>query len=353
MEYNSKFLVRIQCMTYNHESYIEDAMAGFVMQNTSFPFVAVIIDDASTDKTGETILRFMDGFFSMDDPVVSRVEEKDYGRLVFAQHKTNKNCFFAVILLKDNHYSRKKSNSAYYQEWSRTRYIAPCEGDDFWTDPKKLQKQVGFLDENPQYSICSHNFTRFYQDSLSFENGTTYYFDLFADTNSPNRIEYSLDNYFDRWWTQPLTCVYRNGDYLKRIPYSSYRYFKDDIFYYYILKEGKGMLLGDSMGVYRVHRGGVWSGASRIQNYQVSIRNALSIYQIEGDDRAFTRINREELSLLKELFSLHSYWEVIKHIFHYKKNTPKNHFQSVMISFWDFVLSKTRRKIRKIFRCNS
>ena len=348
MEYNSKFLVRIQCMTYNHESYIEDAMAGFVMQNTSFPFVAVIIDDASTDKTGETILRFMDGFFSMDDPVVSRVEEKDYGRLVFAQHKTNKNCFFAVILLKDNHYSRKKSKSAYYQEWSRTRYIAPCEGDDFWTDPKKLQKQVCFLDDNPQYSICSHNFTRFYLDSFSFEN-RTYYSGLFSDPDSPDRIEYCLDNYFDRWWTQPLTCVYRNGDYLKRIPYSSYRYFKDDIFYYYILKEGKGMLLGDSMGVYRVHSGGVWSGASRIQHSQVAVLNAFDTYYVEGDARAFKRIDREELLLLKMLFNQHSYRDVFIQLCSFRKKAPKNHFRFVSRDFKNFVFDKVKRKMPKIF----
>ncbi len=99
MEYNNKFLVRILCLTYNHESYISDAMSGFVMQNTNFPFVAVIIDDASTDRTSETIKHFMADHFALDDPMTSRREEKEYGQLLFAQHKTNRNCFFAVILL--------------------------------------------------------------------------------------------------------------------------------------------------------------------------------------------------------------------------------------------------------------
>jgi hypothetical protein len=74
-------------------------MSGFVMQNTNFPFVAVIIDDASTDRTSETIKHFMADHFALDDPMTSRREEKEYGQLLFAQHKTNRNCFFAVILL--------------------------------------------------------------------------------------------------------------------------------------------------------------------------------------------------------------------------------------------------------------
>ena len=349
MDYSDKFLVRILCTTYNHESYIEDAMTGFVMQDTDFPFVAVIVDDASTDKTEETVLRFMEDYFIFNDPEVSRIEEKDYGRLIFAQHKTNKNCYFAVILLNENHYSRKKSKKEYYQEWSKTRYYAYCEGDDYWIDPSKLQKQVDFLESNSDFVICSHNFTRFFQEYLSLGD-KTYYSSLFSDTTSPDSIEFSLDHYFDRWWTQPLTCVYRNGDYLKRIPYSSYPCFKDDVFYYYVLKEGKGMLFSDSMGVYRVHGDGVWSGASRIQHSQISIFNAFNIFYVEGDVRAFKRIDREELSLLKALLDERSYWKVTKQLIGFRKKAPKDHYRSVRKDFWDYVFYKSKRKIHKILR---
>lgn len=157
MEYDSRFLVRIQCMTYNHELYIEDAMAGFVMQDTNFPFVAVIIDDASTDKTGEKVLQFMDNFFTMNDPIVTRTEEYNLGRLVFSRHKTNKNCFFAVILLNENHYQIKKSKKDYYQEWSNTKYTALCEGDDYWTNPYKLQKQVDYMESHPDCMLTVHS----------------------------------------------------------------------------------------------------------------------------------------------------------------------------------------------------
>lgn len=156
MQNSNKFLVRIQCMTYNHESYIEDAMAGFVMQDTNFPFVAVIIDDASNDKTEETVLRFMADHFIMNDPEVSRIEEKDYGQLLFAQHLTNKNCYFVVILLNENHYQSQRSKKDYYYEWSNTKYTALCEGDDYWTDSYKLQKQVDYMESHPDCTLCVH-----------------------------------------------------------------------------------------------------------------------------------------------------------------------------------------------------
>ena len=345
----NKHFVCVECFTYNHASYIEDAMNGFTMQQTDFPFVCVVIDDASTDGEPNVIRRYLETYFDLEDNSITRIGETEDYTLTYARHKTNRNCFFAVILLKYNHY-RKKSKRPYLKEWSESvEYIAMCEGDDYWTDPLKLQKQVCFLNDNPQYVICSHNFTRFYQGSLSLDK-KTYYSKLFPEESSLDRIDYSLENYFDRWWTQPLTCVYRNGDYLTRIPYSSYPHFKDDVFYYYVLKEGRGTLLRDSMGVYRVHCGGVWSGASSIQHSQIAILNAFNIFSVEGADQAFNRINREEIHLLKTLFNQHSYWEVIKQLFCFGKMAPRKHFRSVVTTFGSYVKNKTKRKIRKFFK---
>ena len=156
MDFNNKFLVHIVCSTYNHEPYIADAMNGFVMQETDFPFVAIIIDDASTDKTAEVILRFLTDHFDLNDPSVSRKEDKEYGSFLFAQSLDNKNCFFAVILLKENHYQRNLRKRGYYQEWSDTKYKAICEGDDYWTEPKKLQKQVDYLESHPDCTLTVH-----------------------------------------------------------------------------------------------------------------------------------------------------------------------------------------------------
>lgn len=350
MKESFQYTVCTRCYTYNQESFILDALKGFVAQETNFPVVYVIVDDASTDDEPQIILDFLGENFNTQDSTVAYQEETDYGRVLYAQHIKNKNCFFAIVLLKENHYRQKKSKLPYLSRWmDNAKYFAYCEGDDYWTDSLKLQKQVVFLESNPEYNICSHDFIRFFQDSLSFDNKTNY-FKLFSVDASLECIEYSLNNYFDRWWTQPLTCVYRNGDYLKQIPVSLYPFYKDDIFYYYILKEGKGMLFRDSMGVYRVHRGGVWSGMSRIQNAQRAIYNAYNIYLVEGDDRAFNRINREELSLLKSLFNQRSYCSVIKELYCFRKKAPKNHFRFVRKGFGNYVLGKTKRKIHKIIK---
>lgn len=344
------FKVGIRCFTYNHAQFIEDALNGFVIQKTDFPFVAVIVDDASTDHAPQIIADYVINEFDLDDSTVAYRNNTDFGTVYFARHKKNENCFFAVVLLNQNHFSQKKSKWSYYRQWiNDSEYLALCEGDDFWTDSSKLQKQVSFLESHQDFVLCSHNYTRFFQDTQTFES-STYYSDLFKDASSPCFVEYSLDNYFDRWWTQPLTCMYRNGEYLRRIPKKKYRNRRDDIFYYYVLKEGKGGLLRDSMGVYRIHQGGVWSGKTLIQRYESTAFNAYNIYSVEGDLRTFRLIDRMELKILETLFNERCYWSTLKRLICYRKKAPKTHFRSVKKDFGNYVLSKTKRKIHKVFK---
>ena len=120
------YMVLIRCFTYNHEAYIEDALKGFVMQKTNFPFVAVVVDDASTDRTADIIRKY----------------EKEYPDIIKG------------VYLKENHYSQKKKKAPYIQPWrDRCKYEAICEGDDYWIDPLKLQKQVDFLERNNDYVL--------------------------------------------------------------------------------------------------------------------------------------------------------------------------------------------------------
>lgn len=140
------FLIRVYCATYNHVHYITDAMNGFVMQETDFPYVCSIIDDASTDGEQEVIKKYLKEFFDLQDLSVAYDKDTDYGHVTFAQNKTNKNCYFAVVFLRENHYSQKKAKAPYLTEWMDTKYVAQCEGDDYWTDPLKLQKQVDVLE---------------------------------------------------------------------------------------------------------------------------------------------------------------------------------------------------------------
>jgi hypothetical protein len=149
------WMVFVRCLTYNHAPYIEDAMNGFAMQETDFPFVCAIVDDTSTDGEQEVIRNYLNEHFDLEDKKVARHEETDDYVLTFARHKTNLNCYFAVLYLKYNHYSIKKSKLPYVSQWrDNAKYIAICEGDDYWIDAQKLQMQVDFMDNNPGIGLC-------------------------------------------------------------------------------------------------------------------------------------------------------------------------------------------------------
>lgn len=149
------WMVYVICATFNQAPYIVDAMNGFVKQKTNFPYVCVIIDDASTDGEQEVIKDYLKEYFFLDDLSIVRHEETDDYVLTFAQHKTNRNCYFAVYYLKYNHYSIKKAKDSYVKMWrDNAKYIALCEGDDYWIAKEKLQKQVDFMEAHPEHSLC-------------------------------------------------------------------------------------------------------------------------------------------------------------------------------------------------------
>ena len=134
-------MVSIHCMTYNQEGYIEDALKGFIMQQTDFPFVAVVIDDCSTDGTARIIRKYAEKY-----PEIIK-----------------------GVYLKENYRSQGKSKKEFLYPYDKdAKYIAKCEGDDYWIDPKKLQKQVDFLEEHDEYSLCCSASKVFDQETGEF-----------------------------------------------------------------------------------------------------------------------------------------------------------------------------------------
>ena len=164
------FLVCVRCFTFNHAPYIKDAMDGFCIQQTSFPFICVIVDDASIDGEPNIIRTYMGQHFNIDDKnVVRNVETDDYV-MTFAQHKVNENCFFAVYYLKYNHYSIKKDKFPYFAEYhDNAKYAALCEGDDYWIDSLKLQKQVDILEKDDTIGMVYTKAWKFVQANQKFE----------------------------------------------------------------------------------------------------------------------------------------------------------------------------------------
>lgn len=136
MIYENSPLVSILCITFNHEKYIAQAIEGFLIQKTNFKFEIIIHDDASTDENVKII-----------KPYVVKNPE-----------------LFKCIFQTENQYSKKDGSleNAIFGAPSG-KYIALCEGDDFWTDPYKLQKQVDFLENNDEYGLVHHEADYFFQ----------------------------------------------------------------------------------------------------------------------------------------------------------------------------------------------
>lgn len=119
-------ILTVFCITYNHQAYIRRALDSFLMQRTNFPFQIFISDDASSDDTPAILKQYATQFPD---------------KIKIFLHDKNQGCGGNFVELA------KRMN---------TPYVALCEGDDFWTDPLKLQKQVDFLEKHPDYTLCFH-----------------------------------------------------------------------------------------------------------------------------------------------------------------------------------------------------
>jgi glycosyltransferase involved in cell wall biosynthesis len=129
--------VSICCITYNHANYIRDALEGFLMQKTSFPIEIIIHDDASTDGTADIIRQY------------------------HAQHPD----LIKPILQEKNQYSQGKKASLTTFKHARGKYIALCEGDDYWTDPLKLQQQLDAMNLHDAILVCHSTWVLYYGDN--------------------------------------------------------------------------------------------------------------------------------------------------------------------------------------------
>ena len=135
-----EIMVTIRCITFNHARFIRQCLDSFLMQKTNFLYEILIHDDASTDGTKEIIEEYASRYPDIIVPLYeSENQYSKYGHLMVVRRKMD-----SMI---------------------RGKYTALCEGDDFWTDENKLQKQVDFLESHPQYSMCFHQTMRHFEDS--------------------------------------------------------------------------------------------------------------------------------------------------------------------------------------------
>lgn len=266
MTENINFKVSVRCMTYNQAVYIEDAMNGFCMQQTDFPFVCNVMDDASTDGEQDVIRKYLDEHFDLDEKNLIKKEETDDYKLILARHKKNINCYFAVYFLKYNHYNspqNKKRKLQYISaEESKAKYIAFCEGDDYWTNLEKLQKQIDFLENNKEYGMCFTDFDVYIQNRAILKKSVLKNYPDIFPTN------YNLDDWIvKKKYLGPMTWCVRREIWLNAPNFKSVDL--TFVWFAYFLSSTKiKCLREETTAVYRLHAGGVTHQLKLAKQYQ-------------------------------------------------------------------------------------
>lgn len=227
METNSEeVIVSICCITYNHEKYIGQAIEGFLMQETNFEFEILIGEDCSTDRTRQIL----------DDYLLKHPDKKI--KIITSESNVGAN-----------------NNAVRVFKAVRGKYIAICDGDDYWTDPLKLQKQVDFLEQNERYIMCGH-----YSKRIT-ENNEIHYMNF-----NPKPLSYSFTDLVteNSTETSTLTIIFRNTPEIRKM-FTSDWFLKCNapdrfIKLYTTFVSGKGIyILPETMSCYRLHSGGIWS----------------------------------------------------------------------------------------------
>lgn len=232
---NSDPIVSVLISTYNHGSFIAEAIEGALMQKTEFSFEIIISDDCSTDETRQTVEDFQRHY-------------PDRIRTFFSAKNEGGHANFDRLF-----------NEA------RGRYVSLLEGDDYWTDSLKLQKQVDFLERNPDFAICFHNLEIKTEGQQPEITGTT-------NHNEPTVSSLERITRFNYIWT--VSCVFRKNliagipSWVHTLPLGDWPLF--------VLLAEKGSIryLDEVMGVYRIHPGGVWSKQAQQKKMAKTVRVA-------------------------------------------------------------------------------
>ena len=227
-------LVSVVTLAYNHGKYIRQCLDGFVMQQTDFPFEVIIHDDASTDDTAEIIREY----------------EMKYPDIIKPVYQT------------ENQYSKKVPIGAtYLYPKAQGKYIAECEGDDWWTDPHKLQKQVDFLESHPDYLLCSTGYSTF-----TMKDGSTRKVGKYKGGR-----DITLKKLMKKNLIGTLTVLYRRDvldSYLKDVQPAMPEFKMGDIpFWIYIASKGKIHELPYDTACYRILQSSASHSADFITSY--------------------------------------------------------------------------------------
>jgi glycosyltransferase involved in cell wall biosynthesis len=255
-------------ITYNHIHYIRDCLDGILAQRTDFPFEILLGDDDSLDGTREVCREYAE-------------EHPDKVRL-FLHHRENN--------IKIDGQASAVFTSAYNAYSARGKYIALCEGDDYWMDPCKLQKQIDIIESRENCTIVSGGFKSISPagEKIVIEDSI-----VSREQEDEKGFIFTLEDQNKAWLTKTVTVLYRNiPKFYEGI--LDYKYPRDTHIYYHLLKLGEGYYMKQVLGVYNVHGGGAYSSKSQKEICLTYYRIHKELYERNQD--VYTRAQLLEVS---------------------------------------------------------
>ncbi len=250
-------VVSIRCCTYNHEAYIRQCLNGFVMQKTNFRFEAIVHDDASTDGTTDIIREYAKKYPNIIKPIYEA----------------------------ENQYSKRDGSLRRIMDAACTgKYIAYCEGDDYWIDPLKLQKQVDYMEQHPNCTLCGTN------GLILWDNGfrSPKYF-----RNTFSTIELKPKDIIGHWCFPTASLLFRK-EVLDAVPlWTKKIYSGDQTKILVALSLGTVVALGDLTCVYRKDIRNVSSVSTVADKNRIYVLNQHKLLYSEFDKWTEGRFHAE------------------------------------------------------------
>lgn len=272
--------VSVICFAYNHEPFIRKCLDGFVMQKTNFKFEVLINDDASTDGTAEIIKEY----------------EKKYPDII------------KPIYQKENQFSKGISIGAtFLYPKVAGKYIAFCEGDDYWTDPEKLQIQVDFLESHPDFTGCFHKSVR--RDVKTNKDLS------FMPTQEALRGKtvFTIKEIRKYYFIETPSVMYRFGKYKEELlsEYPEKIVNVDSWFIYFFSLRGKIKYIDRLMSIKTINETGIWNSsiqsedernikyAEKIVNFPIVCKKMFAKYGLEPPIKIIDAFNKVIKSAIK------------------------------------------------------
>jgi len=298
-----KCLLVVRCTTYNHEKYIRQCLEGIVMQKTNFRFKVIVHDDASTDKTPSIVQEYADKYPNLIVPIFE----------------------------KENLFSKRDGSIRRILDdyILQSKYFAYCEGDDYWVDPDKLQKQVDYLEQHPDVVCSCTRYNILSQNTGKIVSQPNDYFD--NDGIGQEVFEFSRVEAFSmRWMLQTLTLVIRSAAY--KPEFLDLMKSSLDIYVIYsVLLSGRGVCHNFIGGVYRKNDGGVFASADIVHQYINSHNMYCRLYNVTKDPILHHRLKLYYINILNSNIFI----------------KPQNTYEYKL--FFEYYVNKISSKIRIVY----